>query len=347
MQAKSLSVQNIKIWIQKGFEIFSIGAALAFWALNVAHAQTVNANTMPACRGTNVEEWHRCVGWGAFDDGGNYNGEFSNGKINGRGELTKKDGTRFVGNFRDGKIDGTGTVTYPNGSSYIGEFRDGLFDGVGKLTYSNGATFEGDFRRGAANGRGIYREQGRIRYEGEVKENSFNGRGVVYEQNGDRIEGEFIGGKIEGRFTKYFASGYVLRGEMREGRIYPDQPANTSNEQDLCARNGYILGTQGHRDCEQKLSIAKGAIKDAQNKYEADLLRYQKELERQNRQRESDRNVRIMELGLSIMGGSSGANITRQIRPPLPPPQLHQRFILPNGAMITCRGSEGTVVFCN
>ena len=54
-----------------------------------------------------------------------YNGAFTNGKIEGPGEMKWKDGREFYGTFVNGKEEGEGTFKYANGNFYIGPFREG------------------------------------------------------------------------------------------------------------------------------------------------------------------------------------------------------------------------------
>ena len=53
-----------------------------------------------------------------------YSGEWSNGKINGRGTIYLSTGDRYVGDWKDGKRHGVGTYFYSDGDQYDGEWRN-------------------------------------------------------------------------------------------------------------------------------------------------------------------------------------------------------------------------------
>ncbi|MDR2781413.1 MAG: hypothetical protein LBB21_03070, partial [Holosporaceae bacterium] len=118
-----------------------------------------------------------------YDIGGriSYEGEFKDGKKNGRGKFTYPDGSSYEGIFKDDEKDGEGIFTstrsntehrctykdgkivngyikidYENGSSYEGEFKDGRKNGKGKLTYQDGSFYEGDFEKGVRKGKGLF-----------------------------------------------------------------------------------------------------------------------------------------------------------------------------------------------
>lgn len=60
-----------------------------------------------------------------------YDGEYQDGKMNGRGILTSVDGRRYEGQYRDDKQDGRGIDTWPDGRRYEGEYKAGVPDGMG------------------------------------------------------------------------------------------------------------------------------------------------------------------------------------------------------------------------
>ena len=51
-----------------------------------------------------------------------YEGEWLDGKMQGRGIYQYSDGSSYDGMWIAGKMDGKGTFTYPNGNRYNGEF---------------------------------------------------------------------------------------------------------------------------------------------------------------------------------------------------------------------------------
>ena len=87
-----------------------------------------------------------------------FEGEYINGKRNGKGKEYLEDGTlKFKGEYLNGKKDGKGEEYYKNGKlKFEGEYKSGKRNGRGKEYYENGKKiFEGDYLYGKIwNGKG-------------------------------------------------------------------------------------------------------------------------------------------------------------------------------------------------
>ncbi|WP_165372154.1 M48 family metalloprotease [Emticicia agri] len=68
-----------------------------------------------------------------------YEGEWKNGKRDGRGVEYYADGEKkYVGNFENGKYQGNGTYYFKNGDKYVGRYRNGMMnDERGYFIYNN------------------------------------------------------------------------------------------------------------------------------------------------------------------------------------------------------------------
>ena len=102
-------------------------------------------------QGPGVVEW--------FVDGQPYGrdeGEYRDGKMNGRGVLTWVNGARFEGEFRDDMKNGPGVWKSSKGDRFEGVYLDDLRTGHGVEIFANGNRFEGEYRGGKSNGRGVY-----------------------------------------------------------------------------------------------------------------------------------------------------------------------------------------------
>ncbi|CAD8112068.1 unnamed protein product [Paramecium primaurelia] len=81
-----------------------------------------------------------------------YEGEFENNQICGQGVLIEKEnGWRQEGQFKDGKLDGKGVYIRSLGDFYEGEFKQGQRHGKGTLK-RDGITYQGNFVEGKLNG---------------------------------------------------------------------------------------------------------------------------------------------------------------------------------------------------
>ena len=83
-----------------------------FLMVGGAHAQI----NLPACRGSDVSKWNKCVGTATFTSG-----------------------NKYAGDYKDGKRNGFGVYTFTNGNKYVGEFKDGDYNGLGAMYASNGS----------------------------------------------------------------------------------------------------------------------------------------------------------------------------------------------------------------
>ena len=157
-------------------------------------------------------------------NGDYYNGEFSEGKKNGKGKIIYANGTNYEGSFKNdyhdgfgkliqlngeiyegewkkGKINGNGMRIHANGNKYIGNYVNNIRNGNGHLIFVNGESYQGNFLNGKANGNGIFKFKNGNIYEGEFKDNLIMGKGTLTLKNGDKFIGFFTNGSINGKGT--------------------------------------------------------------------------------------------------------------------------------------------------
>ena len=63
----------------------------------------------------NEMEFVAGIGW--------YEGEYKNGKFEGKGAFTFSDGRRYEGQFKNGDKHGKGTFIFPDGRKYVGKWK--------------------------------------------------------------------------------------------------------------------------------------------------------------------------------------------------------------------------------
>ena len=136
-----------------------------------------------------------------YKNGTEYIGYFKNNKHNGYGQLTQIDGEIFQGEWKDGKINGNGTRFHSNGDKYIGNYVNNIRNGYGYYIFSNGDSYEGNWKDGKANGQGVFKFNNGNIYEGEFKDNLISGKGKFTLKNGDIYTGNFVNGLINGKGT--------------------------------------------------------------------------------------------------------------------------------------------------
>jgi len=197
-----------------------------FIVLSAVFCTAVSAQSnLPQCQGSYASStWHNCYGIARYPNGDRYEGEWRDGKTNGRGIYYVANGNRYEGEFRDGKYNGRGIYYWTDGDRYEGEYRDDKRNGRGIAYHANGDRYEGEWRDGKKHGRGIaYRANGN-RYEGEFRDGQ-EGRGISYFANGDRYEGGHWWGKKHGHGVTYFADGRVISGVWVDGKIFWERTA--------------------------------------------------------------------------------------------------------------------------
>ena len=77
--------------------------------------------------------------------GNRYEGEFRDGKRNGKGVLLRADGARYEGDWKNDRMDGQGVFWRPDGNRYEGSFAKGRFAGTGVYFYPKGDRCEGQW----------------------------------------------------------------------------------------------------------------------------------------------------------------------------------------------------------
>ncbi len=164
-----------------------------------------------------------------FKNSDKYEGEWKDGKLNGKGKYTYPDGGKYEGEFLDDKFHGHGIYTYANGRKYEGDWKDGKRDGKGTFTYPDGGKYEGEWKYGEIHGQGKYTYKNGDIYEGEFKDGERNGKGTLTYANGGKYEGDWQGGAKHGKGTFTYPDGGKYEGEWQYGArhgkgtfTYPD-----------------------------------------------------------------------------------------------------------------------------
>jgi len=147
-----------------------------------------------------------------------YTGQWQDGVMHGKGNLTFEDGGVYDGDWQYGKKHGIGTLRYSNGSVFKGHWEEGQMEGWGVLTAADGETlYNGQWHQGKKHGRGI-NYFASYRYEGDFIDNKMHGSGILYSLNGERFEGTFVDNDMHIGIM-YFPDGSRIDGEWKNGNI--------------------------------------------------------------------------------------------------------------------------------
>ena len=156
-----------------------------------------------------------------------FEGEFKNGKKNGKGKEYIMGILFFEGTYLNGKRSGKGKeyYKYDGKLKFEGEYLNGYIiegkrydrdcklefelqkNGKGKEYYDNGnVKFEGKYLNGKRSGKGKeYYYYGNLKFEGEYKDGKLNGKVKEYDENGKLVfKGEYNNGnKWNGKAKEY------------------------------------------------------------------------------------------------------------------------------------------------
>ena len=134
--------------------------------------------------GKYVGEWHNNLKHGKgemlYSNKELYDGDWSEGKRNGFGTLSKLDKKIYVGGWKEDMRDGKGMNYYSDSEFYDGEWACGKRCGWGKMTFKDGSTYEGEWRDDKQNGQGLLQLANGNHFEGEFHDGKKNGHGSFF-----------------------------------------------------------------------------------------------------------------------------------------------------------------------
>jgi hypothetical protein len=114
-----------------------------------------------------------------------------------------------------------------------------------------------------------------------------------------------------------------------------------SQDEQLCKGYGFKPNTSSFAECKLKLDLAKKQSLEAQEKYNRDKAEYDRQVAAIEKEKEKQRAMRQLELGLRMMGGQSPVDAVNSVGTGMPiapsrPSPINQTITMPNGRMINC-----------
>ncbi len=176
-----------------------------------------------------------------FDSGAEYDGNWINNALTGRGELKVPIEGVYIGDFRDSLKNGQGVFSWDDGSAYDGEWKDDKMSGQGVYTSADAVVYQGTFCDNSfsdgdcmfRNDTGIYHliyKNGKIdhvdirftdgsKYLGSADEKTLTGNGRMIFINGDVYEGGWLNGIRNGSGKYIWASDDTYDGEWKDDKM--------------------------------------------------------------------------------------------------------------------------------
>ena len=148
-----------------------------------------------------------------------YNGEFKDGKKQGKGVYIWVNGDKFDGDFANDQVSGRGRWEFASGDVYVGEVLNAVMVGKGVLVAKNGDKYDGLFADGKPHGQGIYLFANGDKFEGSMVAGKLSGKGVYTSKGGDKFVVPFVDGVAHGKGTYEFANGDRYVGEIQNGKL--------------------------------------------------------------------------------------------------------------------------------
>ena len=172
-----------------------------------------------------------------LSNGGFYEGSFNHGVKNGIGKFQfpnddPKKRKNYEGEWLNDEINGKGILIYSTRSKFEGNFNNNLQYGFGIMYFSNGDRYEGNWNKDKQEGTGVYFWSNSDRYDGNWKNNVRDGKGLFC-RNGVSQEEDWKDGVLQSGSGSFTISGGRYDGEMREGKrhgkgtyYYPENDPN-------------------------------------------------------------------------------------------------------------------------
>ncbi len=157
-----------------------------------------------------------------YPSGAKYIGEFSNGKLHGKGIFYYSDGNKYIGHWEKQQREGKGRMKFVSGNEYFGQFKKNKMSGQGVMTYVNGDHYEGNWDNNAQNGFGIFTYVNGNRYEGQFLNGQFSGQGTLFYADGSKYEGEWLENKRNGEGMMQYPDGETVFGKWENDEYLGD-----------------------------------------------------------------------------------------------------------------------------
>jgi hypothetical protein len=134
------------------------------------------------------------------------------------------------------------------------------------------------------------------------------------------------------------------KSNIQINKVIDDSPDSLT-----CSKLGFKPKTNAHSQCMLELELATRKAHQQQKEYEEQKRQYDEQVAAIQKERDRQRSLKQLELGLRMMSGQPIQDAVRETAgmPPLPKPPgpANQTIIMPGGRIVNCH-TTGTVTNC-
>lgn len=113
-----------------------------------------------------------------------------------------------------------------------------------------------------------------------------------------------------------------------------------------CKKYGFKPKTDNYAVCRQQIDLARQQAQQQQAQYAQQRAEYEAQLAEQKKERDRQKGMAMLNLGLGMMTGKYNASNGYGSMPaPTPPQNQNRTYILPGGKMMNCNTS-GSITTC-
>lgn len=133
--------------------------------------------------------------------------------------------------------------------------------------------------------------------------------------------------------------------ELTERNSTKSGPADPDDA--TCRKYGFKPRTDNYAACRQQIDLARQQAQQQQAVYAQQKAEYDAMVLEQKKERERQKGLAMLQLGLGMMSGKYNAGNGYGSIPNAPPPpqNLNQTYVLPGGKMMNCN-TTGNVTTC-